>query len=412
LNMTANYKLQAERLAEHFSDVHRFRLKPSRALEAIAAVHGARDWNTLQACPRPAEAPSRGTAATTQAVSSLFAPLDLGNAQVVTQVLSHRMTVSGADSEARAAVLKRLVAHQASRGAAVYFDLSTQGRGEKVLRLLGEHSPNGLSPISIDPISPAMPSFDALAGSDVDHATSMLVNLLPPNDSPGADYYRAQAQAILKAVLSALHAANQRPTLARIRDLLLSPERAGDLIGGLPEEWLSSLTREMLISKDFPKHAGALLGRLQLLLNAFGDTLSPEGQPSFSWTDSWREGRSVYVRASGAPVASTIGALLRDSLTSALATANQKQALAVFIVGEGAQEFAIRGGLVRAAQKAGAGILAFDARQDLVTAGESAGFDVSASVSADEDAGQLCLQELVGRERRSVRISFPVERSF
>lgn len=40
-------KAGAKRLAKHFGERHRFKLRYSAALEAVAALHGAADWNTL-----------------------------------------------------------------------------------------------------------------------------------------------------------------------------------------------------------------------------------------------------------------------------------------------------------------------------------------------------------------------------
>lgn len=44
-------KAQARRLADHLSRVHGVKLKHAAALEAVAATHGAADWNTLSAKP-------------------------------------------------------------------------------------------------------------------------------------------------------------------------------------------------------------------------------------------------------------------------------------------------------------------------------------------------------------------------
>jgi hypothetical protein len=45
------YKAQAARLAEHLAVTHGIKLKHHAVLNAIAAIHGARNWNTLQAAP-------------------------------------------------------------------------------------------------------------------------------------------------------------------------------------------------------------------------------------------------------------------------------------------------------------------------------------------------------------------------
>lgn len=46
---TETYKLQATRLAEHLASVYGLKLKHTKSLEAIACLHGARNWHTLNA---------------------------------------------------------------------------------------------------------------------------------------------------------------------------------------------------------------------------------------------------------------------------------------------------------------------------------------------------------------------------
>jgi transcription antitermination factor NusA-like protein len=43
------YKVQAERLANHLASKHGVKLKNSSLLESIAILHGQRDWNHLVA---------------------------------------------------------------------------------------------------------------------------------------------------------------------------------------------------------------------------------------------------------------------------------------------------------------------------------------------------------------------------
>ncbi len=45
----ADFKTQANRLADHLSRVHGIKLRHSSILETVAVMHGARDWNTLLA---------------------------------------------------------------------------------------------------------------------------------------------------------------------------------------------------------------------------------------------------------------------------------------------------------------------------------------------------------------------------
>lgn len=51
------FKAQASRLADHLADKHGIKLKRASVLEAIASVHGVRDWNTLRASAACLSAP-------------------------------------------------------------------------------------------------------------------------------------------------------------------------------------------------------------------------------------------------------------------------------------------------------------------------------------------------------------------
>lgn len=62
----SHFKIEAERLCAHLAERHGWSLKHSSSLEAIAALHGARDWNTL--CSRPDS--SHSEAGTTRTVAS------------------------------------------------------------------------------------------------------------------------------------------------------------------------------------------------------------------------------------------------------------------------------------------------------------------------------------------------------
>lgn len=57
-----SFKKQAGRLVAYLGEHHKLRLKYSGALEAIAAVHGVRNWATLQSKGVPAEAPTSAPA--------------------------------------------------------------------------------------------------------------------------------------------------------------------------------------------------------------------------------------------------------------------------------------------------------------------------------------------------------------
>lgn len=71
---TAMFKAQAVRLAQHLAAKHGVTLKHAAALEAVAALHGARDWNTL-AASSPA-LPTSGPGVPAMAADTLEAPSD------------------------------------------------------------------------------------------------------------------------------------------------------------------------------------------------------------------------------------------------------------------------------------------------------------------------------------------------
>jgi len=102
------YKTQANRLAEHLSRVHGVKLKRSSLLEAIAALHGQADWNTLLAAgPAPVEltgAPRAAAAPRISIAASSTGAFD----SLMTKLVAHRST--GAQFQPSAGGFKALVA--------------------------------------------------------------------------------------------------------------------------------------------------------------------------------------------------------------------------------------------------------------------------------------------------------------
>jgi hypothetical protein len=81
-----HYKEQASRLASHLVNKHGVKLRPAATLEAVAAMYGARDWNTL-AASSATSVPVSSASADTLAVSAgeaLFRQILTAGAQAFT----------------------------------------------------------------------------------------------------------------------------------------------------------------------------------------------------------------------------------------------------------------------------------------------------------------------------------------
>lgn len=120
--MSEQLKAQAARLADHLGTKHGIKLKHSAFLEAIAAIHGARNWQSLCA------APSAGTEAfPAPTTSPAVLPPEANRFRASYLVGNHRLAetefplqlIAPQHSVEAAIVVRELVRQQVSQAGAV-----------------------------------------------------------------------------------------------------------------------------------------------------------------------------------------------------------------------------------------------------------------------------------------------------
>ncbi len=380
-----DYKQQAQRLADHFSAVHKLRLKPSRALEAIAALHGAKDWNVLHAAaiaaPEPTPVNSCAIPTATPAPGNgqgLFQQMKLSDASVAEELLRRQVLLSGGSAEQRYSSLRQLVAAQTRRGSLLFVDLAEQPLLHQFTEWVQTTSPS-LRPITFDVQAASQYSVNQLEGTDEDLMANAILHALPPSkaNSPGADFYRQQANWALTVLCAALLAAGERVTLIRLGHLLREPARELPLLlsqvpQGAPHQALVSFMA--LFSKGKPneypmqwqlmqerKLAGEPIesappldeARLNTLLGGLVGRLAQVnthpafvGGMPFSWAQAFAEKTPIYVRASGPGPSELMGALVRQGLQAALG-GHSPGPFTVFVAGPGAESW-LRPGFLHA----------------------------------------------------------------
>lgn len=256
-------KDQANRLVAYLGDKHRFKLKLSSALEAMAAIHKQRDWNTLQALAAAAEAPAPAVAADAQfpvAWGAQGQPLNVNRADW----LRHTLATGGSSQDRRAWCLQQLYAQVARGGSGVFV-----------------HAFGGLLPADelserltvLDLGAAGGPEYNALRGLDPDEVAAMLVPVLYSGDaSPGADYQKQLANYTITVLVGALQESQEPITLGGLVGLLSA--RSGEAVQRLGECCPAGAARQQLgvfldqyRSKDggLRGNFGELAGRLAML---------------------------------------------------------------------------------------------------------------------------------------------------
>lgn len=355
--MSANtpYKAQAERLAAHFSSVHKFRLKHAASLEAIAAVHGARDWNTLCARPHePALAATEdggsvsGPDAAKGALSRLYPTHSFSDARFCDDLLRLSVHLSGKPSGERDAVIDHLLHRQVKSGGGFLYIHAEDDKGRRLgwlsaaMRNCGrDDSLLALTPGSND----VYRAIDLLGSSDADELAHIVVSLLPHTEAnPGADFYRQQANYILTVLFGALHAVGQRADFGRLAAILCHPEQellaleqqlSGDSLEALSYRAMldSFRTRPGRVdSEKFKAAMGGISGRVAALTGHGQRSTSAGGSKPLSWVDALNDSKGIYVSA-------PTGRMVLSSLLAAAAALRVGYAghrFAVFVDGEGA----------------------------------------------------------------------------
>lgn len=179
------YKGQADRLAAHLAATHGIKLKRSSVLEAIAAVHGARDWNTLSAT----ESLVSGPLSTPASAFAADSPAHWEGVFTASALREHVLICDSAPEKATSP----------------YAHLQEELRQHKAKTLLISGSPTGKgSPCITDNRHTALPA-DLTAGPSTDLCVRQLLNLFPSfeaGSTPGADFFYGQAATFLYPLLS------------------------------------------------------------------------------------------------------------------------------------------------------------------------------------------------------------------
>jgi len=264
------YKAEANRLADHLATIHGIKLKHTSVLAAIATLHGARDWNTLIARPKPglferaAAALSPASAAEPSVVVGIddllydlptgglrfglhhnaaapAAPrkFDLADKYVDVSdrnLLRHTLVV-GPTGYGWSTLLEALAVQQVIRGGGLLVldsrsDLHmprllqqatrSAGRTDNFTLLLDDSQ----EPLNLDVVD-----YDLFAGDNIaDIADRLMAAALPPSDNnPGADFYRSQCREFLSISLNAMKAAGMPLNLKQLASQVLEIEQLAAL---------------------------------------------------------------------------------------------------------------------------------------------------------------------------------------
>lgn len=313
------YKRQATRLADHLSSVHKVRLKNASALEAIAAVHNCRDWNTLCAegsaaqevkCGEQAARQPAPFASAAEASSYLFTRHSFSEPRFCDALLSQTLCIAEGYKEEKRAIVDHLVQRQIARGGGFIYlsnsDISQYHRLRLALKDAGREL-QAFLPANLEYTN----FFNPLLLKDADVIASVLLTLLPSADNkPGADFYRQQANYVLTVVIGAMQAAAEPITFESLAEYLSRPAETlvslGERIKGthagmalrlLLEEFLKKTKEGTKVDTErFKSVLGGMAGRIALFAQGnFGWTLNPNATQGFTWPDVFDKQHSVFI---------------------------------------------------------------------------------------------------------------------
>ena len=315
--MTAEiYKKQAARLSEHLSSVHKVRLKHASSLEAIAALHDCRDWNTLCAKREDASSAEQSSNAlagrnytSEEASALLFARHSFSDPNFCDAVLTQSITLTEGYPGEKQAFVDHLIYRQIQRGGGFLYMGS--GNRKQLDRLAWGMSEEGRS-AQFRTITPAYPEFsdrfNPLCLRDADSLAAVTMRLLPSTESnPGADFYRQTCNYALTVIYAAMLDLNEPISFQRMAEILFRPEvELPVFLARLPEgkretlalmiENYSKKTKEgtRLDGEAFRSILGGMAGRIGMLSQGFyRDTLNPE--TTFTWGEVLENGYGVYL---------------------------------------------------------------------------------------------------------------------
>lgn len=335
-------KDQANRLVSYLGDKHRIRLKASSALEAIAAMYKQRDWNTLQALARRADAgPEDYASAASNPTPGYLTPKGqypltwlngrIGYAVGENDWFRHTLVCGGAREDRQTWLQQQLMAHLDRSGAGAFIN---PFGGDLTLEL-SQALRAGLSDrlVLLDLARPAenTVSLNLLAGLEPEDVAALLLRLLPTvESSPGADFYRQKANHALTVLAAVLQHVGERVTLAA----MLRPWRDNGtellnlLTRAAPESQAYQNLRTLLDSLrhrdedklDVASLLGGLVGRLSLLAaEPWAAVLFSADASALSLGNLLQQGRCLVIEGAGqgTPAAGKAEKLLGYALRAA-----------------------------------------------------------------------------------------------
>jgi len=274
----AQLKEQANRLVAYMGNAHRFRLKPASSLEALAAMYGQPDWNTLHALADEDRAPASNRADLTQLAHQNTFPLTwprlgtwsrLGPPDLSVSSddwFRHTLALGGSKQDRRAWLLFQFLEQRDRHSPGVFlnvFGADMLDAERSILRRDG---------VLVDLRQGEGLALNLMADMEPACIASTLLWLHKPLKSAGEDYYMQQANYTLAVVLQAMRAAKMRISLNSLRALFPSL---------LPRAASSGLHQ---LAAALPEDSGARES-LMLFLSQFG--FDSDVVPSRSWVANY-----------------------------------------------------------------------------------------------------------------------------
>lgn len=305
-------KAQANRLGKHLAETHGVKIKHTSLQEAVAAVHGERDWNTLLSA-----APKFGAAAGNSVISGAPATRHVPALSTATRPVEPLRIVG--DILDCVAMQRLLVTnHIAAGGAVLCFDESgNNDMGQEMLATATAHARDG----GYGVLNLARPSrsmrYSPLADGFEHEVATKLLDLIPHVNNAGAELYLGQLRVL---VVNVLRAMGPEAKLARLLELLSSARKMEDFALGEGKEGLRQILESVRNRKNWTLDderyrglCGGLVGRLSLLLGSDAGDLLDQPNPEIRISQMRARGHITYVPlSSGTTNDFLVSCMLRD----------------------------------------------------------------------------------------------------
>lgn len=309
------FKTQATRLGKYLAEKHRLNLSRSAQLEAIACLHGAKDWNSLS-----------GAFSTPYSLVLGMPTTGLRRRPVVMNKddLTRHVLLTHTPGAGSMPFIENLVKQHARQGGQFVW-VSTRF-GVNDARELVNDIPE-LTPDSVNFVLPGLRESKTVnLIRDAGPHLNWLAPILPPKDTPGARFYVGACEELLAAVLPALRLLKEE-SISSLLQVLQSTDGLNSLLekvpSHLPEH--AALARVLMryrapdsIMKDISRVACTATSRIYALL---GDESAPyvlAETPSLNLVDSILAGSNTVIGLRGLsetiPLAPLVLAHIKEAL--------------------------------------------------------------------------------------------------